>query len=112
MPNPSLEAHLSDAELLPAAHSPEKRYITSYDPATGQHIGTFLADDEVAIAGKVLKARDAQLKWRKTTFRERRRVIRSLNKWLVENQDICARTACRDTGKTREFPPRITLSLN
>ena len=29
--------------------------------------------------------------------------MRSLLKWLVENQEICARVACRDTGKTSEL---------
>ena len=27
----------------------------------------------------------------------------SLLKWLVDNQELCARVACRDTGKTRAY---------
>lgn len=79
---------------------PERRYITSFDPATGLHIGTFLADNEMEIQHKIEKAAKAQKAWKATTFQQRRRVIRSLLKWLVDNQDVCARVACRDTGKT------------
>jgi acyl-CoA reductase-like NAD-dependent aldehyde dehydrogenase len=77
-----------------------KKYITSFDPATGFHIGLEIADNEEEIKRKIDRARSAQQTWRKTTFTERRRVIRSLLKWLVDNKESCARVACRDTGKT------------
>ena len=83
--------------------SDDRDYITSFDPATGLHIGTFLADDKDAIELKIQNAAIAQKKWKETSFRQRRRVIRSLLKWLVDNQDLCARVACRDTGKTSAF---------
>lgn len=84
-------------------------YITSFDPATSLHLGTFVADDEREIQGKMRRAVEAQKKWKKTTFIQRRRVVRSLLKWLVDNQEVCARVACRDTGKTRMFPSRASL---
>ncbi|KAF5386922.1 hypothetical protein D9615_001926 [Tricholomella constricta] len=98
--NPHLESHLDTEEVMPPMNVPGRRYITSFDPATGLHIGTFLADNEAEIEEKILKAGDAQKSWRETTFTQRRRVIRSLLKWLVDNQDVCARVACRDSGKT------------
>lgn len=79
---------------------PDRRYITSFDPSTGVHIGTYLADNEAEIEAKIEKAQEAQIAWKKTTFQQRRRVVRSLLKWLVDNQEVCARVACRDTGKT------------
>ena len=79
---------------------PECEYITSFDPASGLHLGTLLADGEDDIARKIERANVASKKWKKTTFRQRRRVIRSLLKWLVDNQEVVARVACRDTGKT------------
>ncbi len=79
---------------------PGRRWITCFDPSTGFHLGTFLADNEVEIQGKILRARNSQQKWKDTTFQQRRRVMRSLLKWLVDNQEACARVACRDTGKT------------
>jgi acyl-CoA reductase-like NAD-dependent aldehyde dehydrogenase len=79
---------------------PERKYITSFDPATSLHIGTFIADNEIDIAHKIDRAAHVQQNWRKTTFGKRKRVIRSLLKWLVDNQNVAARVACRDTGKT------------
>lgn len=81
-------------------NAPGRRYITSFDPASGLHLGTHLADDEEYIGVKIERASVAAKKWKKTTFRQRRRVIRSLLKWLVDNQEVVARVACRDTGKT------------
>jgi acyl-CoA reductase-like NAD-dependent aldehyde dehydrogenase len=98
---------LTQEELLPAVQLEERRYITSFDPATSMHIGTFIADSEADISNKIDRAAHSQLMWRRSTFRERKRVIRSLMKWLVDNQDVAARVACRDTGKTREFEQRL-----
>ncbi|KAG5647167.1 hypothetical protein DXG03_001122 [Asterophora parasitica] len=98
--NPHLESHLDTKEVMPPVALQGRRYITSFDPATGLHIGTFVADNEQDIQDKINKAQDAQVSWKKTTFTQRRRVIRSLMKWLVDNQDVCARVACRDSGKT------------
>jgi hypothetical protein len=100
---------LRDPDLLPPSvaafpSDQEYRYITCFDPSTGLHIGTLPADNETSIKRKINLAAEAQKKWKYTTFAERRRVLRSLNKWLVENQEECARVACRDTGKTRAFP--------
>ncbi|KIK03813.1 hypothetical protein K443DRAFT_676473 [Laccaria amethystina LaAM-08-1] len=98
--HPHLESHLDDDSILPPLNLPGCRYITSFDPASGLHLGTLLADGEDDIARKIERATVASKKWKKTTFRQRRRVIRSLMKWLVDNQEVVARVACRDTGKT------------
>jgi len=64
------------------------------------HIRTVLADNERDIETKILNAARAQEDWAHSTFPERKRVVKSLKRWLVENQTACARVACRDTGKT------------
>lgn len=87
---------------MPAVQVEGRRYITSYDPATSLHIGTFIADNERDINNKIERAAQAQQEWSHSTFQKRKRVIRSLMKWLVDNQDDAARVACRDTGKTCE----------
>jgi acyl-CoA reductase-like NAD-dependent aldehyde dehydrogenase len=91
---------LDDEELLPSINDQNRHYITSFDPATGSHIGTFMADNESDIGQKIARAAQAQKTWRETTFTQRKRVVRSLMKWLVDNQKDCAQVACRDTGKT------------
>jgi acyl-CoA reductase-like NAD-dependent aldehyde dehydrogenase len=99
---PTLDSHIDNPEILSAMSVPDRRYITSYDPSTGLHLGTFLADNEHEIEQKIDRAAEAQRSWKNTTFQQRRRVIRSLQKWLVDNQEVVARVACRDTGKTCE----------
>ncbi|KAG6836748.1 hypothetical protein H0H93_003824 [Arthromyces matolae] len=97
--NPHLKSHLEHEDLLTFRDS-SREYITSFDPATGLHIQTTLADNAEEIRAKILLAQKAQKSWKKTTFTQRKRVVRSLLKWLVDNQDLAARVACRDSGKT------------
>ncbi|KAJ7074290.1 aldehyde dehydrogenase domain-containing protein [Mycena amicta] len=98
--NAHLNSHEENEDIAPAMSVQGARYITCFDPATGLHLATLKADSEEEIAHKIKLAQIAQKTWKQTSFGRRRRVMRSLNKWLVENQDVCARTACRDTGKT------------
>ncbi|KAI4525812.1 Aldehyde/histidinol dehydrogenase [Schizophyllum commune] len=98
--NANLQSHLQHPDVLPPIDIPGQEYITAFDPATSLHLGTYLADDENVIAFKINKAAKAQRRWKQTTFVQRRRVVRSLLKWLVDNQEMCAKVACRDTGKT------------
>jgi acyl-CoA reductase-like NAD-dependent aldehyde dehydrogenase len=78
------------------------QYITCFDPSTGYHLDTIPADSEYDIAEKINHARRAwiQSRWAESSFGERRRVMRSLLRWVVKNREACARVACRDTGKT------------
>lgn len=94
---------MQNPDLLPPVHVPNRRYITCYDPSTCLYLGTFLADDAVTIGEKIGMAGRAQHAWKQTSFPDRKRVIRSLLKWLVDNKEDCARVACRDTGKTSTF---------
>ena len=98
--NPSLDAHHSDPSLLPHGAARDRKYITSYDPATGLHLKTFMADSPRDIETKIANAAAAQEEWAFSTFADRKRVMKSLKRWLVENQDVCARVAARDSGKT------------
>ncbi|KAJ7632158.1 Aldehyde/histidinol dehydrogenase [Roridomyces roridus] len=97
---PHLNSHLENEELAPPIVVPGTRHVTCFDPATGLHLATLKLDDEEDIANKIALAAEAQKTWRQINFGRRRRVMRTLKKWLVENQEVCARTACRDTGKT------------
>ena len=104
LPEPGLEAHLNTDGLLPAIPLEGRKYITAYDPATAYHLDTVLADSPNEITKKIADAYAAQKTWAQTSFDDRRRVMRSLKKWLVDNQETCAKVACRDTGKTSEYP--------
>ncbi|TFY71337.1 hypothetical protein EVG20_g1668 [Dentipellis fragilis] len=99
--DPHLESHKYVHGLAPPHESPDREYITSFDPSTGLHLGTFLVDSAGEITEKIEKAARAQREWKHSSFADRRRVVRSLKKWLVENQEACVQVACRDTGKTQ-----------
>lgn len=101
IPHPHLKSHEMYEDLAPY-QVPGREYITCFDPATSFHLDTILADNEEEISQKIGRASEAQKEWKNVSFRDRRRVIRSLKKWLVDNQEMCARVACRDTGKTCE----------
>jgi acyl-CoA reductase-like NAD-dependent aldehyde dehydrogenase len=103
-----------NADLLPvkknallaalAGMKTQSQYITCFDPSTGYHLDTIPADTEFDIAEKVDLARRAWSKsrWAQSSFGDRKRVMRSLLRWVVKNRETCARVACRDTGKTSE----------
>jgi acyl-CoA reductase-like NAD-dependent aldehyde dehydrogenase len=78
-------------------------------------VHTFTTDD---IDHAVDSATWAQEVWKSTTFKERRKVLRTLlklelpfhifkemwadfDRYILENQDVIARVACLDSGKTR-----------
>jgi len=48
----------------------------------------------------VSKARKAQEQWKNSSFAQRRLLMRTLLRYITENQENCARVACRDSGKT------------
>ncbi|KAH9923832.1 Aldehyde/histidinol dehydrogenase [Fomitopsis serialis] len=100
IPNPNVESHQRHPELRPSPWIEGIRYITCFDPTGGFYLDTLPADNTGQILNKIARAADAQKEWKKTSFRDRRRVMISLKEWLVDNQETCARVVCRDTGKT------------
>lgn len=97
---PSIEPSMSDAPrpTCSSTHS-LKHHIVCYDPATGYHLGTFPATLPSEIDVMVQSAADAQTRWAKTTMSQRRRVLRSLLDWVVDDAESICRVAARDTGK-------------
>lgn len=88
------------ADPLAVRDKADPESIQCYCPATGQALGRVHAMTRDEIDGAVAAARDAQTAWRATSFSERRRVLNTIAKFLVDNQEDVARVACRDTGKT------------
>lgn len=74
--------------------------IVCYDPATAYHIASVPADTRATIAAKIAKAKAAQATWVSSSFAQRRKVLRTMQKWVVRDAEIIARVASRDTGKT------------
>ncbi|KAF2116810.1 Aldehyde/histidinol dehydrogenase [Lophiotrema nucula] len=76
--------------------------IQCYAPATGEALGRVNPSSADGIDRAIAKAREAQVKWAKTTFPERRKVLKTMLKarFVLENQETIARVACLDSGKT------------
>lgn len=75
--------------------------IQCYAPATGEFLGFVNPTTPDGIDRVVEKASKAQVEWAKTSFSQRRRVLKTLLKFLFDNQEPIARVACLDSGKTR-----------
>ena len=75
--------------------------IQCYAPATGQFLGLINPTTADGIDRIIAKASAAQPDWATTSFSQRRKVLRTLLKFLLDNQEIIARAACLDSGKTR-----------
>jgi acyl-CoA reductase-like NAD-dependent aldehyde dehydrogenase len=74
--------------------------IQCYAPATGQSLGRINPSTADGIDRAIAKAKDAQVKWAETSFYQRRRVLKTMLKFILENQEMIARVACLDSGKT------------
>ena len=76
--------------------------IAVENPATGQVIATVpdMSPDEVK--AMVAKARAAQPGWEALGFEGRGRVLRRMQKWLLDNGDRVVQSIVDETGKTHE----------
>ncbi|MBA3550536.1 MAG: aldehyde dehydrogenase family protein [Nannocystis sp.] len=70
------------------------------DPATGERLGTVPVMDRAAVVAAVQRGRAAQPAWAKTSFAERRAVLKDILARVVAEQRSISRLAVRDSGKT------------
>lgn len=75
--------------------------IQSYCPATSQSLGVFAATTRDEMDQKMNAARIAQQQWKTSSFSLRRKLLHTLNRYILDHQDEIARVACRDSGKTK-----------
>lgn len=86
----------SSAVAAAAAEAP----IQCYAPATGQFLGSVKACTTDDIDRSIAAAAAAQVAWAQTSLGERKAVLRSLLRHVLDHaEDIC-RVACLDSGKT------------
>ncbi|GAA5862754.1 hypothetical protein JCM3774_001911 [Rhodotorula dairenensis] len=98
---PSLNAHKDDPELLPqTGGSSVKSYITCYAPASAQLLAVVPSLTPEEIRDRVGKAVSSQKGWRNSSWARRKRVLRSLLEWTVDEAETLAKIASRDSGKT------------
>ena len=76
--------------------------IPCSDPATRESLGTIAIDPPGEVKKKVARAREAQRRWRATSFAERRRVLGRVLDRVLDDTERLVDLVCRDCGKTRE----------
>lgn len=90
--------------LIPAdiSQQDDPDHIYCYCPATAQYLGKFKSDTKESIDAAICRARQAQDKfYHDPDFNvKRRKVLKTLNDFIIRNQEVIARVACRDSGKT------------
>ncbi len=83
-------------ELLDAM---DKTKLNCYDPSTKQFLGQAPNMSSSDVEQILIKAKEAQAEWQKTTFAQRRMVLRTIQKYVVQHvEDIC-RVSARESGK-------------
>ncbi|RAH76388.1 oxidoreductase [Aspergillus japonicus CBS 114.51] len=76
--------------------------IMSYCPADGRVLGSGIKPATPEDVDQAIKAAaKAQAEWSKTSFAERRKVLRTLLKYVLDHQDELVTACCLDSGKTK-----------
>jgi len=76
--------------------------IVCANPATGERLGEVPAMRAPEVRARIARARAAQPSWKKTSFSERRRVLRGLLDAILDNADEICRLVAAEAGKTLE----------
>lgn len=74
--------------------------IQAYCPATGQYLGSFTSKTCNDVDEMISKASKAQQEWGTSSMKRRLRILASLQAYVLQNQELIAHVACRDSGKT------------
>lgn len=78
----------------------EKKEVFYFDPSTMDYFGSTKAMGPEDVQAAVSRARVAQEAWKHSSFATRRLLMRTMQRYITENQENCARVAVRDSGKT------------
>ncbi|MCJ1249613.1 Meiotic Sister-Chromatid recombination aldehyde dehydrogenase [Trapelia coarctata] len=116
--SPDWEGELLDEPSIKVSGSSA---IQCYYPATGQLLGQVNPSTPDGIDRAIAKAKEAQVEWAKTSFAQRRKVLKTmlkyaihphpkeashidwepLGRYILANQDTIATMSCLDSGKTK-----------
>ena len=76
--------------------------IECFEPATEAPLGPVPVDGPEAVREAVERAREAQTSWGRSTFEERRELLRHITAHILDHADELCEMVVRDAGKTRE----------
>ncbi|PIG87926.1 aldehyde dehydrogenase-like protein C21C3 [Aspergillus arachidicola] len=78
------------------------KVILSYCPADGRILGNGIKPATTEDVDRAIQAaKKAQIEWARTSFAERRKVLRTLLKYVLEHQEELVTACCLDSGKTK-----------
>eukprot|EP00441_Pelagodinium_beii_P036691 CAMPEP_0197626216 /NCGR_PEP_ID=MMETSP1338-20131121/5285_1 /TAXON_ID=43686 ORGANISM="Pelagodinium beii, Strain RCC1491" /NCGR_SAMPLE_ID=MMETSP1338 /ASSEMBLY_ACC=CAM_ASM_000754 /LENGTH=631 /DNA_ID=CAMNT_0043196739 /DNA_START=30 /DNA_END=1925 /DNA_ORIENTATION=+ len=77
-----------------------KTSIPCWDPCTSEFLGEMPAMGEAEISKIMTNARKAQSTWKESAFAQRRHLLLTIHRFVLENMDTICTVACRDSGKT------------
>ena len=75
--------------------------VRCFSPSTLERLGTVPNLSAGQVADMALRSKNAQMSWRATTFAQRRRVLRTLQRYIVSHVDEICQLCARDSGKTQ-----------
>ena len=78
----------------------ESKRVFLWDPSTLDYFGEVPAMSVDEVNAAVAKARVAQKSWKESSFSTRKLLMKTMLRYITENQENCARVAVRDSGKT------------
>lgn len=73
--------------------------INCFDPSTRQLVGQVKNMSAEEVHEILVKAKKAQEEWSKTTFAQRRMVLRTIQKYICEHMEDICRVSSRESGK-------------
>ena len=76
-----------------------KQTIPCYDPGNGELLGYAPAMTPAQVQQAVDKCKAASILWRSSTFAERRRLLKIILKYILENQEEICMISAADSGK-------------
>lgn len=74
--------------------------VHKWDPATFDYFGKVPAMSGDEVRSKIILARQAQEQWSTSSSRTRRLLMRTMLRFITENQEAIAKVAVRESGKT------------
>jgi acyl-CoA reductase-like NAD-dependent aldehyde dehydrogenase len=81
---------------------PSGKTVEVHNPATGELIGTVAACSPEDVTAMVDRARLAQPAWEALGFDGRARILRRMQKWVLDNSERIIETIVNENGKTYE----------
>ena len=90
-----LNSEPSTRELAPDRQST----VDCWDPATGRYLGAERVCSPDEVKERVRRARAAQQEWAKSSFEQRRQLLRILSRCTLDHADAICRVSARDSGK-------------